>query len=71
MQDPEFRAKREVLEPEFEAARAIIEGKPLIGFPLVLIAKTAGVSLEEARVMQKGKQARVTRTGKRARAAVH
>ena len=56
MQDPEFRAEWEALEPEFEVARAIIEGKPLSGFPLDLIAKAADVSLEEARIMQKGQQ---------------
>lgn len=62
MQNPEFRAEWEALEPEFEVARAIIEGKPLTGYPLELIAKAADVSLEEARIMQKGKQARVMRT---------
>ena len=72
MEDPEFRAEWEALEPEFEVARAIIEGKPLTGFPLELIAKAADVSLEEARIMQKGKQARVMRSGKQqARATVH
>jgi len=55
MQDPEFRAEWEALEPEFEVARAIIEGKTLTGFPLELIAKAADVSLEEARAMQAGK----------------
>ncbi len=54
MQDPEFRAEWEALEPEFEVARAIIEGKPLTGFPVELIAKAADVSLEEARVLQTG-----------------
>ena len=62
MQDPEYRAEWEALEPEFEVARAIIEGKPLIGFPLDLIAKAADVSLEEARIMQKGKQAHSIQT---------
>lgn len=72
MEDPEFRAEWEALEPEFEVARAIIEGKPLTGFPLELIAKAADVSLEEARTMQKGKIAHVMRPGKKqARAAVH
>lgn len=71
MQDPEFRAEWEALEPEFEVARAIIEGKPLIGFPLELIAKAADVSLDEARIMQKGKQAHVVRVNKhQAHAAV-
>ncbi len=56
MQDPEFRAEWEALEPEFEVARAIIEGKPLSGYPLELIAKAADVSLEEARIMQKSTQ---------------
>lgn len=65
MQDPEFRAELEALEPEFEVARAIIEGKPLTGFPLELIAKAADVSLEEARIMQKGNQPRAMRASKR------
>lgn len=75
MQDPEYRAEWEALEPEFEVARAIIEGKPLTGFPLDLIAKAADVSLEEARIMQMGKkpqQSRTVRVSKaQARAAVH
>lgn len=62
MEDPEFRAEWEALEPEFQVARAIIEGKPLTGFPLELIAKAAGVSFEEARIIKKGKQ--VMRAGK-------
>ena len=71
MKDPEFRAEWEALEPEFQVARAIIEGKPLTGFPLELIAKAADVSLEEASIMQKGKQARIIRSGKQqTRAAV-
>ena len=56
MQDPEYWAEWEALEPEFEVARAIIEGKPLIGFPLELIAKASNVSLEEAGIMQKDSQ---------------
>ena len=56
IQDPEYRAEWEGLELEFEVARAIIEGKPLIGFPLELIAKAADVSLEEVRIIQMGKQ---------------
>ncbi len=72
MQDPEFRAEWEALEPEFEVARAIIEGKPLTGYPLELIAKAADVSLDEARIMQKGKQPHVVQAGKQqARTAVH
>lgn len=72
MEDPEFRAEWEALEPEFEVARAIIEGKPLTGYPLELIAKAADVSLDEARIMQKGKQPHVVRAGKQqARTAVH
>lgn len=72
MEDPEFRAEWEALEPEFEVARAIIEGKPLTGFPLELIAKAADVSLEEAIIMQRNTQAHVMRSGKKqARAAVH
>ncbi len=33
MEDPEFWAEWDALEPEFEVACAIIEGKSLIGFP--------------------------------------
>ena len=70
MEDPEFRAEWEALEPEFQVVQAIIEGKPLTGFSLEMIAKAADVSIEEASVMQKGK--RVIRAGKQqARAAVH
>jgi len=54
MQDPEFRTEWEALEPEYEVARAIIEGKPLTGFPVELIAKATDVSMEEARILQTG-----------------
>lgn len=72
MQDPEFRAEWEALEPEREIIRAIIEGKPLTSFTPEQIAEAADVSLEEARIMQRGKQARVMWSGKQqAHAAVH
>ena len=54
MEDPEFRAEWEALEPMREIMEAIIEGKPLINYTLEQIADAAGVSLEEARIMQKG-----------------
>ena len=54
MEDPEFRAEWEALEPMREVMEAIIEGKPLTDYTLEQIADAAGVSLEEARVMQKG-----------------
>lgn len=72
MQDPEFRAEWEALEPMREIIRAIIEGKPLTGYTVEQIADAADVSLEEARIMQKGKQPRAMRTGtQQARASVH
>lgn len=58
MEDPEFRAEWEALEPMREIMEAImeaiIEGKPLTNYTLEQIADAAGVSLEEARIMQKG-----------------
>jgi len=72
MQDPEFRAEWEALEPMREIIRAIIEGKPLTGYTVEQIADAADVSLEEARIMQKGKQPRVVRASKQqTRASVH
>ena len=56
MQDPEFRAEWEALEPMREIIRAMIEGKPLTGYTVEQIADAADVSLEEACIMQKGKQ---------------
>ena len=32
MQDPEFRAEWEALEPERQLVRAILDGKPLTGY---------------------------------------
>ena len=64
MQDPEFRAEWKALEPEREIVRAILDGKPLTGYTLEQIAEAAEVSFEEARIMQKGAQPRVTRTSK-------
>ena len=76
MQDPEFRAEWEALEPMREILQAIIDGKPLTGYTPEQIADAADVSLEEARVivskamtydeylaqkMQRGKQPRATR----------
>jgi len=72
MENPEFRAEWESLEPMREILSAIIEGKPLTGYTLEQIADAADVSLEEARIMQKGKQVqqpRVMRTSNQARAA--
>lgn len=72
MQDPEFRAEWEALEPMREIIRAMIEGKPLTGYTVEQIADAADVSLEEARIMQKGKQPRAIRTmNLQARATVH
>lgn len=61
MQDPEFRAEWEALEPERQLVRAILDGKPLTGYTVEQIAEAADVSLEEARIMQKGKQAHILR----------
>lgn len=72
MKDPEFRAEWEALAPMREIGKAIINGKPLTGYTVEQIADAAGVSLEEARIMQKGRQAHVTRAGKhQARVAAH
>ena len=64
MQDPEFRAEWEALEPMREIIRAIIEGKPLTDYTVEQIADAADVSLEEARIMQKGSQPRAIRASK-------
>lgn len=77
MKDPKFRAEWEVLEPERQLVRAILDGKPLTSYTLEQIAEAADVSLEEARIMQNGRQVqqtqqpRVMQAGKQARAAVH
>ncbi len=72
MQDPEFRAEWEALEPERQLVRAILDGKPLTDYTVEQIAEAADVSIEEARIMQKGKpQGRVVRVSKQqARASV-
>ena len=71
MQDPEFRAEWEALEPERQLVRAILDGKPLTDYTVEQIAEAADVNLE-ARIMQKGKpQCRVVRVSKQqARASV-
>lgn len=73
LQDPAFRTEWEALEPERQLVRAILDGKPLTGYTLEQIAEAADVSLEEARIMQKGKpQGRVVRVSKQqTRASVH
>jgi len=72
MKDPEFRAEWEALEPERQLIRAILDGKPLTGYTLEQIADAADVSLDEARIVQKGKQPHVMRASKQqARTAVH
>lgn len=65
MRDPEFRAEWEALEPERQLVRAILDGKPLTGYTVEQIAEAADVSLEEARIMQKGNQPRAMRASKR------
>ncbi len=52
--DPVFRAEWEALEPMREIMQAIVEGKPLADYTLEQIADAAGVSLEEARILQTG-----------------
>ena len=64
MQDPEFRAEWEALEPERQLVRAILDGKPLTGYTVEQIAEAADVSLEEARIMQKRSQPRAIRASK-------
>ncbi len=59
MQDPEFRAEWEALESEREIIRTIIEGKSLTNYTLEQIADAAGVSIDEASVLQMGSQAPV------------
>ena len=54
LQNPEFRAEWEALEPERQIIRAIIDGKPLTDYTLEQIADAADVSLEEARILQTG-----------------
>ena len=73
LQDPAFRTEWEALEPERQLVRAILDGKPLTGYTLEQIAEAADVSLEEARIIKKGKpQGRVVRVSKqRTRASVH
>lgn len=73
LQDPAFRAEWEALEPERQLVRAILDGKPLTGYTVEQIAEAADVSLEEARIMQKGKQqarAGAVRVSHHARAGV-
>lgn len=66
MEDPEFRAEWEALEPMREIIQAMIDGKPLTGYTVEQIADAADVSLEEARIMQMGKQQpRAMRASKR------
>ena len=64
LKDPEFRAEWEALETERQINMAIIEGKPLTGYTPEQIAEAAGVSIEEARSMQKGKQLYTARARK-------
>ncbi len=54
LRDPVFRAEWEALEPMREIMQAIVEGKPLADYTLEQIADAAGVSLEEARILQTG-----------------
>lgn len=56
MQNPEFRAEWETLEPMREVMEAIIEGKPLTDYTLEQIADAAGVSIDKAGIMQKDSQ---------------
>ena len=51
MQNPEFRAEWEALEPMREIMQLIIDGKPLTGYTPEQVADAADVSLEDARVM--------------------
>lgn len=65
MEDPEFRAEWEALEPEFQIVRAIIEGREMNGLTQEQLAKTTGIDQANISRLESGTANPSLRTLKR------
>lgn len=65
LQDPEFRAEWEALEPDFQIAQAILEYRARTGLTEEQLAETSGISLMYFRRLESGTANPSLRTLKR------
>ena len=54
MQDPEFRAEYEALEPEFAIIQAIIDARKATGFTQKQLAQKTGIAQADISKLEKG-----------------